>query len=127
MKHPEHEIQSAIVLYLKSIKVLFTSSVAGHITPNRFQKMRMARAGYIAGTPDLFIFAARKGYHGMALEVKAGRYPTDEQKQWQSALIAAGWYAVIMPATLKTPMESVQWARNTIEAYLDRAPYEQEK
>jgi hypothetical protein len=120
MKHTEFEIQCSIVLYLRALKIPFIASVAGHVPFTRFQKMRSARAGYVAGVPDLIIPVSRGGFHSLALEVKApGGYPTKEQIAWRDKLTAAGWYAVIMPARLKTPLECVNWARDRISAYLD--------
>ena len=90
MKHPEHEIQKCIALFLRSKRVRFTVSLAG-VNLTMGQARRASAAGYEKGTPDITIFAARKGYHGMTLEVKAPKgYPSEEQKQWQSDLTAAG-------------------------------------
>ncbi len=58
--------------------------------------LRMKRAGYRKGIPDLLIFEPRNGYAGLALEVKTktGR-ASEHQLKWQKELQERGWKAEI--------------------------------
>lgn len=58
--------------------------------------LRMKRAGYRKGIPDLLIFEPRNGYVGLALEVKTktGR-ASEHQLKWQKELQSRGWKAEI--------------------------------
>ena len=43
----------------------------------------LKRAGLKKGVPDVMLPVARKGYNGLAIEMKAGKNkPTEEQKKW---------------------------------------------
>lgn len=58
---------------------------------------RFKAMGVKAGFPDLFIYEARGGHHGLALELKttAGRQ-SPQQRQWQRELEGRGYrYAVV--------------------------------
>lgn len=58
---------------------------------------QLARMGLRRGFPDLFIPIAKKGYHGMFIELKRDIKckPTEYQKQWIDYLNRQGYYAVI--------------------------------
>lgn len=58
---------------------------------------RLKRTGLRKGFPDLFIPAARKGYHGLFIELKRDRnsMPTAEQMEWIGKLNANGYYATV--------------------------------
>lgn len=67
---------------------------------NKLEAYRLKREGVRAGVPDLFLPVARGGYHGLFIELKAGKgVPTNLQKEWlrrlevqgYRALIAVGW------------------------------------
>lgn len=54
---------------------------------------RMKAEGVRAGIPDLCLPVARRGYHGLYLELKVGRNTiSDEQEQWIDALRAEGYF-----------------------------------
>jgi hypothetical protein len=59
--------------------------------------VRMKRAGYKKGFPDVFIYEPRGRFHGMAAELKLGTYPSEDQKEWQAELLKRGYYAVVVP------------------------------
>jgi len=52
--------------------------------------------GLKSGVPDMCLPVARGGYHGMFLELKAGKNkPTEEQKAWIDELAKQGYYACV--------------------------------
>mgnify|MGYP001583849245 CR=1 FL=1 len=95
----EQKLQEQYVFYLRSRKVLFCASSGGMRTTMR-TAVKMKRAGYSAGHPDIIIYEARGGWHGMAAELKCGSYATPEQKLWQADLTARGYYSIIIPGKL---------------------------
>ena len=95
----EQKLQEQYSFYLYSRGVLFCAS-AGGMRTNMRTAIKMKKAGYKKGYPDIFIYEPRGKYHGMAVEVKCGSYPTLEQKEWQEKLIKLGYYAIIVPAKL---------------------------
>lgn len=57
----------------------------------------LARMGLRRGFPDLFIPAARKGFHGLFIElkrVKGGRV-TEHQQKWIDTLNNRGYLAIV--------------------------------
>ena len=56
----------------------------------------LKRAGLKKGVPDVMLPVARKGYHGLAIEMKAGKNkPTEEQKKWLMGLAGEGWLCYV--------------------------------
>lgn len=72
-----------------------------HHIPNgglrsKSEAKRLKAAGVKAGVPDLCLPVARQGYHGLYIELKAGKgKATASQKQWLDALNAQGYKAII--------------------------------
>lgn len=57
---------------------------------------RFKAMGVRSGVPDLCLPVARRGYHGLWIELKAaGGRPSSEQKKWLGALIDQGYYCAI--------------------------------
>ncbi len=57
---------------------------------------RMKAEGVKPGVPDLFLPVAKNGYHGLFIEMKAGRNkPTAHQAQWLEQLSVQGYLAVV--------------------------------
>lgn len=58
---------------------------------------KLRRLGLRKGFPDLFIPKARKGLHGLFIELKRDRHshPTKEQLEWIMKLNAAGYCATV--------------------------------
>ena len=72
MKAKEDNLQAAVVTYLRlEYKALFCASLGGQYQKYDSQKLKAKRTGYIAGFPDLFIYEARGGFNGLAIELKA--------------------------------------------------------
>ena len=95
----EQPFQEWYALFLHSLKVLYCAS-AGGMRTSMHTAIRMKRAGYKKGFPDMFIYEPRGRFHGMAVELKLGTYPSEEQKEWQAELLKRGYHAVIVPGKL---------------------------
>ena len=93
----EERLQSEVVKYiqLQYPKAKYCASLGGIRTSFK-QAVKAKRTGYVKGFPDLFIYEARNGYHGLALEIKThkGR-ATEVQKQWIQDLQDRGYKATI--------------------------------
>ena len=71
MKAKEDNLQAAVVTYLRlEYKALFCASLGGQYQKYNSQRMKAKRTGYVAGFPDLFIYEARGGFNGLAIELK---------------------------------------------------------
>jgi hypothetical protein len=95
----EQTLQEQYIFYLYSRGVLFCAS-AGGMRTNMRTAIKMKKAGYKKGHPDVIIYESRAGWHGMTTELKVGGYPSAEQKEWQSELLKRGYYAIIVPRKL---------------------------
>ena len=63
---------------------------------NKREAANLKRQGVKAGVPDLCLPVARGRYHGLYIEMKAGRNKaSDNQKQWLSDLNEQGYCAVL--------------------------------
>lgn len=64
---------------------------------NKLEAIRLKREGVRAGVPDLFLPVARGKYHGMFVELKAGKgKPTNLQKEWIRRLNEQGYHALVI-------------------------------
>lgn len=96
----EHEEQKALFAWAAynegkwpELKRMFAIPNGGH----RHVKvaMRMKEEGVKAGVPDIFLPAARCGWHGLFVELKVGRNkPTELQAEWLEDLTLEGYLAV---------------------------------
>lgn len=93
----EAQLQSNVVKYLKLKypKVLYCASLGGQYQKYPSQRNKAKSTGYVKGFPDLGIYEARGGYHGLFIEIKEKGYPTKEQKQWIETLNKNGYLACI--------------------------------
>tara|TARA_R100000963_G_C4613823_1_gene83389 strand:+ start:215 stop:574 length:360 start_codon:yes stop_codon:yes gene_type:complete len=94
----EDRLQSEVIKYIQYQypKVRYCASLGGQYQPHQSQRNRAKRNGYSKGFPDLFIYEARNGYHGLALELKTIKgIATKEQKEWIEALNKRGYKALI--------------------------------
>lgn len=58
--------------------------------------MALKRQGVKAGVPDISLPAVRYGYHGLYIELKAGKNTTtDSQKRWLEYLRQQGYYTAV--------------------------------
>lgn len=62
---------------------------------NKVIAAQLKRSGTRAGVPDVCLCVARKGWHGLFIELKYGRNPaTPEQLEWLARLTEQGYLAV---------------------------------
>ena len=92
----EDEIQEAVVEYCNILHI-----VCVHI-PNESKRTasygaKMKRMGLRKGFPDLFLPTAKKGFHGLFIELKRDKAsrPTKEQLEWLSYLNREGYRAIV--------------------------------
>lgn len=88
-----------------------------HHIPNEGKRTNGAllrAAGMLAGAPDLSLPVARKGYHGLYIEMKFGKNkPTAEQKAFINSLNEQGYKTYVA--------YSAEQARSVIRHYLAKA------
>ena len=93
----EERLQSEVIKYIKLQypKVRYCASLGGIYTGPR-QAIKAKRTGYSRGFPDLQLTEARKGFHGLFIEIKThkGR-ATEVQKEWIEDLQERGYKAEI--------------------------------
>ena len=93
--------QSQIIYYCQAMSAKYPELEMIYHIPNEGKRGRSAamvqkKIGLKAGVPDLCLPVARKGYHGLYIEVKAldGRTSTSQQK-WIDKLSEQGYKAVV--------------------------------
>lgn len=63
---------------------------------NKIEAANLKRQGVKAGVPDICLPVPRGKYHGLYIELKAGKNTTTEkQKEWLSALEAQNYFTVV--------------------------------
>ena len=98
-EQPEHKMQVALFKWAKlaanvdhRLNLLFAIPNGGHRDPRTAAQLKAE--GVKSGVPDIFLPVSRAGYHGLWLELKAGKNkPTDQQTAWHKELTRQG-YAV---------------------------------
>lgn len=111
----ERKEQAALVAYLRWLGVLFSSfpndfPLAGVAASRRYAVINyMKRLGLTPGMPDLCLFVARRGYHGMVIEMKSrGGRVREEQREVLARLEAEGYYVVVAHG-FQEAREHVDW------------------
>lgn len=117
MNQPEQHLQEWYAMWLYNKRVLYCASLGGRKV-SIGTAVKMKRAGYRKGYPDMIIEEPRGKWHGMRVEIKLGQYPSVEQKIWQQDLLARNIYAVIMPGNLSY-QEAVNWLEEETTKYLE--------
>lgn len=69
----------------------------------------LKRQGVVSGVSDLQLSVARRGYHGMYIELKVGKNKlTEEQSEFQNAAKAQGYYCCVC-RTIDEFIERIKW------------------
>lgn len=89
----EADEQKAVADFLDYLGVLWchvpNEGKRSYTTANNLRAQGLKK-----GVPDIIIFEPRKGYHGLAIEMKVGdNKPTAEQKHWLRSLTERGYMA----------------------------------
>lgn len=86
------------------LKLMYHVPNGGHRSAAVAGKLKAE--GVKAGVPDICLPSARGGYHGLYIELKAGKNTaTKEQKEWLSALSEEGYKAVVCRGWVKAAEE----------------------
>ena len=101
MNHAEAREQEAVIQWAEcqsgrypELRLLFHIPNGG--SRNKIEAANLKRQGVKAGVPDLFLPVARGVYHGLFIEMKAGKNrPTKRQKEWIDALQKQGYAAFV--------------------------------
>tara|TARA_R110000824_G_scaffold357582_1_gene545138 strand:- start:178 stop:540 length:363 start_codon:yes stop_codon:yes gene_type:complete len=93
----EAQLQTNIIKYIKYQypTLLYCASLGGQYQRYPSQRNKAKSTGYVKGFPDLGIYEARGGFHGLFIEIKEKGYPTKEQKEWIINLKKRGYYACV--------------------------------
>jgi hypothetical protein len=104
----EMKLQISVIKYLKLKfpKVRYCASLGGiHTSPTQARKAKLT--GYVRGFPDLQITEARKGFHGLFIELKTNKgRATKVQQEWIKDLNDRGYKAIICKGIDET-METI--------------------
>jgi hypothetical protein len=109
-------LQKEFTHWLDTQNVLYCAS-AGGMRTNIRTAVNMKATGYKKGFPDIFIYEARGGYHGLAIELKVRNEPTPEQMNWQEELLVRDYKALIMPSNLDL-FNGLEWLKKEVILYL---------
>lgn len=116
MRQPEHIEQCALFHWAgyqakarPELALMFAIPNGGHRHPATAAKLKAE--GVKAGVPDICLPVARGEYHGLWIELKAGRNkPTPPQVQWHMRLSQQGYRVAVCYGW--------EAAREVIEEYL---------
>lgn len=101
MKSLESEMQIALFEWAKLQEKKYPELKLLHHVPNGGKRnittaTRLKREGVKPGVPDVFLPVSRGKYHGLYIELKAGKNkPTDNQNNWIDALINQDYYVSV--------------------------------
>lgn len=110
----EHTLQVKVVQYVRTFypEVMILSIPNGSGTTAR-NRLALYAEGLLPGVPDLFIPEARKGFHGLWIEMKTDNgVESKAQKAVRNNLERNGYLCYVA--------RSEQTAINIIEAYLEQ-------
>jgi len=109
-------LQVRFANWLNKMEIVYCAS--GKSFSHKATAGKMKAMGYKKGFPDIFIYEPRGGYYGLAIELKSKTgVVSDEQKEWQQALIVRGYMAIIMPTGLNM-FEGLDWLKKKTSIYL---------
>jgi len=97
----ETEIQKQCISWFSTqYRKIWEQGLLIHIANERHCSIRRGRElkemGVRKGIPDLQLFVAKKGYHGLLIEMKQpGRYPRPEQRDLMDHLSGEGYLCAV--------------------------------
>lgn len=118
MKHrqPEQQLQQAYVMWLRS-KGILHCAIPGGMRVAIGTAMKMKRAGYVKGFPDIIIPIPAHRFYGLFVELKANTTAKPEQNEWHRVLREKGYEVIVNPSR-KSLQEGYDWLVAKTEAYL---------
>jgi hypothetical protein len=91
----EDNFQKAVARYLDTIGAFWFHCPNGG-SRNGIEAAKLKAMGVKAGIPDCLILDQRKGYSGMAIELKVGyNKPSEHQLSIFDKLVDSGWLVVV--------------------------------
>ena len=97
----EDEHQTALTNWARMMRTQYPALTLYHHIPNgglrdKRTAARLIWQGVHSGVPDVFIPAARGGYHGIYIELKTGaNSPTPNQNEFMNGAMAEGYYCAV--------------------------------
>ena len=101
MKHLESDEQQSLFQWSKLMQGRYPELSLLHSIPNGGKRnireaARLKKEGALAGVSDIFLPVARKGFHGLYVELKVkGGKTSDNQKWWISETTKQGYLSVV--------------------------------
>ena len=101
MNHKESDEQINLFQWSKLMQGQYPEISLMHSIPNGGKRnireaSRLKKEGALAGVSDIFLPVARKGFHGLYIELKVkGGKTSDNQKWWISETIKQGYLSVV--------------------------------
>ena len=111
---PEHEEQASLFRMAERASCAYPELelLNGSLNGVRLtigQAVKAKRSGMKKGYPDIQLPVARRGYHGMYIEMKHGRNrPEREQKAWLKRLKDEGHYVTVAYSALEA-WDELMW------------------
>lgn len=94
-KSSETAEQQAVIEYCFYNRILIFAIPNGG-SRNKLEAVKLKREGVKAGVPDLFVPVARRGFHGLFIEMKYGKNKTTaKQDEWLNDLNREGYLAKV--------------------------------
>src|SRR5262245_51469101 len=118
----ERAHQVALIKWVRAVKATYPVLRLLYAVPNGGDRnLRVARKlkaeGVLSGVADLCLPAARRGYHGLYLEMKSEEgVATEEQKEFLRGVSGEGYCAVVA--------QGVDEAKSTLEWYMGVTDHE---
>lgn len=95
IKRSEATEQQAVVEYCFYNRITIFAIPNGG-SRNKLEAANLKRQGVKAGVPDLFVPVARRGFHGLFIEMKYGKNKTTPaQDDWLNTLNREGYLAKV--------------------------------
>lgn len=108
MKISEATEQIAVVEYC-AMKNYTIFAIPNGGSRNKLEAANLKRQGVKAGVPDLFVPVAKKGYHGLFIEMKFGKNKTTaNQDKWLSLLENNG-YCTFVCYGFDSAVKALDW------------------
>lgn len=113
MREQEHSIQVACVNWFRyRYPNHLIYSIPNGGKRNAIVAAKLKAEGVLAGVPDLFVPVARNGWHGLYIEMKAGKNkPTEAQNNVMATLSGQGYKCEVC--------RSLEEFTMVVEAYFD--------